>query len=43
MARVFHALAPVLRPGSPQQVPQMPGKPPHRLVLQDAAQVGRPS
>jgi hypothetical protein len=43
LARVFHALAPVLRPGTPRQVPQMPGEPPHRIILQDAAQVGRPS
>jgi hypothetical protein len=43
LARVFHALAPVLRPGTPRQVPQMPGDPPHRIVLQDAAQSRKPS
>jgi Protein of unknown function (DUF3396) len=43
LARAFHAVAPVLRPGMPRQVPQMSGEPPQRIVFQDAAKVGRSS
>jgi hypothetical protein len=36
---VFHALAPVLRPGTPSRRPQMLGKAPQRLIFEDASQV----
>jgi hypothetical protein len=39
LERVFRALAPILRPGKPIALPQMHGKPPQRLVLQDAAEM----
>lgn len=38
VTRVFDALAPVLRPGLPVEIPRYPGKPPHLLVFEDAAE-----
>ncbi|MFU8873575.1 hypothetical protein [Micromonospora sp. SL4-19] len=38
VVRVFDALAPVLRPGLPVEIPRYPGQPPHLLVFEDAAE-----
>jgi hypothetical protein len=42
VARVFRALAPVLRPGKPISKSYIPDAPPQRVVLEDAATISAP-